>query len=282
MNKDFFHISTGSKVGFYTLRFMEKQCRLNANGEIYYVWVSQYWQNLSTDWDSAVEKAKEFSRQTGFPLVLEGKFDLEEIKRMNAEEAERARNEQYKVSLELDIAWKENYGHDLNDAYDIAKSTDIFLGGNCKGQKFSDVAQIRPDYIKWCVSNCENINNTNYFMSFNIICLRLKEMVENGELVLKESKHNYEPKDKIEIDVICSQRLVVDSLYGSSTMYKFVDADGNVYVTFYSGHGWKLKECERATIKGTVKKNDEFRDVKQTVLTRVKAVSKSEEENEVS
>lgn len=56
--------------------------------------------------------------------------------------------------------------------------------------------------------------------------------------------------------------------YGMTYLYKFTDAQGNVYI-WYASRG--IETRDGMTIKGTVKNHNERDGVKQTVLTRCKA-----------
>ena len=60
-----------------------------------------------------------------------------------------------------------------------------------------------------------------------------------------------------------------EGFYGHTDIVKFRDADGNLFVWFASGYTGLERE-NRISIKGTIKEHDEFRGVKQTVLTRCK------------
>lgn len=68
--------------------------------------------------------------------------------------------------------------------------------------------------------------------------------------------------------VVTSWTNCYDGYYPTTTyMYKFVTEDGNILI-------WKTSKCfdeeSVKSISGTVKEHNEFRDVKQTVLTRCK------------
>lgn len=56
--------------------------------------------------------------------------------------------------------------------------------------------------------------------------------------------------------------------YGTTYLYKFTDAQGNVYI-WYASRG--IETRDGMTIKGTVKNHNERDGIKQTVLTRCKA-----------
>lgn len=58
-----------------------------------------------------------------------------------------------------------------------------------------------------------------------------------------------------------------DSFYGMTYLYKFVDANNNIYMW---STGKSLADVDIKTLTGTVKSHDEYRGVKQTHLTRCK------------
>lgn len=59
-----------------------------------------------------------------------------------------------------------------------------------------------------------------------------------------------------------------EGAYGTTYLYKFTDAQGNVYI-WYASRG--IETRDGMTLKGTVKDHNERDGVKQTVLTRCKA-----------
>lgn len=59
-----------------------------------------------------------------------------------------------------------------------------------------------------------------------------------------------------------------EGMYGTTYLYKFTDAQGNVYI-WYASRG--IETHDGMTLKGTVKDHNERDGVKQTVLTRCKA-----------
>jgi len=73
-----------------------------------------------------------------------------------------------------------------------------------------------------------------------------------------------------ECPVVCTFKTHVDTQFGTSVLYKFIDNDGNIYKTFYSGHTWEVEQDENVTLWGTVKKHDEWNGKKETMLTRCK------------
>lgn len=71
-------------------------------------------------------------------------------------------------------------------------------------------------------------------------------------------------------EVTCTFKTEVEGFHGTSTLYKFVDNDGNIFKTFYSGYTWSVEQEEKVRLFGTVKKHDEWNDKKETLLTRCK------------
>ena len=71
-------------------------------------------------------------------------------------------------------------------------------------------------------------------------------------------------------DVKCVFIKLVDTMYGTSTVLKFIDKDGNNLVWFGSGAITDYDLNEEYTIKGTVKKHETYNGIKQTQINRVK------------
>lgn len=65
--------------------------------------------------------------------------------------------------------------------------------------------------------------------------------------------------------------------YGMSTIYKFVDAKDNVYTWFASGCGQFRKGEVIPALKATVKAHEEYKGVKQTILSRASVYDVAEE-----
>ena len=103
-----------------------------------------------------------------------------------------------------------------------------------------------------------------------------RERAEAEERARKAiSQHVGEIGDKIDLDVILEKRAWFDVPsfrgFGTDTMYvyTFRDAQGNALVWKTSG-GLDIEEGQQVHLKGTIKAHDEYKDEKQTVLTRCK------------
>lgn len=95
----------------------------------------------------------------------------------------------------------------------------------------------------------------------------------------ERSEYVSEVGKRIEIDVASAKIITSwETDYGRTFLYKFVDADGNVFIWRASGMMYDSKadrvipEETIKRIKGTVKEHSEYDGVKQTVLTRCKAI----------
>jgi hypothetical protein len=78
-----------------------------------------------------------------------------------------------------------------------------------------------------------------------------------------------EVKERFEFEAEVMGVFGTEGFYGHTDIVKFKDADGNHFTWFASDYT-NLDRGDRIAIKGTVKKHDEYKGVKQTVLTRCK------------
>ena len=81
-------------------------------------------------------------------------------------------------------------------------------------------------------------------------------------------------------NLTCCKAIIRDGEFGISTIYKFEDAALNELTWFASGSG-QIAEGEVVTLKATVKAHEEFRNVKQTIISRAKVVETVETKQEV-
>ena len=89
-----------------------------------------------------------------------------------------------------------------------------------------------------------------------------------AEAARKSSNYIGEIGKRITINVAEAKYITSwETMYGMTHLYKFLDADGNVFVWFASS---MIDEAEVKSVKGTVKDHTERDGIKQTVLTRCK------------
>lgn len=94
--------------------------------------------------------------------------------------------------------------------------------------------------------------------------------------------------DKLTIDIATVKIVnIYDGYYGSTWRYQIVDAHGNVFMWDASSPMWDTVCVEDSPkgdvieglplqIKGTIKKHDEFRNIKQTWLTRCRVTKRTD------
>lgn len=89
-----------------------------------------------------------------------------------------------------------------------------------------------------------------------------------AEAARKSSEYVGEIGQRLTVNVVEAKYITSwENMYGMTHLYKFMDADGNVYVWFASN---MIDEAEVKSLKGTVKDHSERDGIKQTVLTRCK------------
>lgn len=93
---------------------------------------------------------------------------------------------------------------------------------------------------------------------------------------------------RITVDIATVKLLnIYDGYYGSTWRYQIVDAHGNVFMWDASSPMWDTVCVEDSPkgdvieglplqIKGTIKKHDEFRNIKQTWLTRCRVTKRTD------
>jgi hypothetical protein len=139
-------------------------------------------------------------------------------------------------------------------------------------EHFKNVDATNNEYL----SNCKKIAECNYvfdktegiaasMISSFVNCQRKEE----EKKFTKESNYVGNIKERLkDIKVKCFYKNFIDTEYGTSTLYMFVDDNGNIFKTFYSGNSWEVDNNEQCILTGTVKKHEEYKDKKSTMLNR--------------
>ena len=88
---------------------------------------------------------------------------------------------------------------------------------------------------------------------------------------LENNRHLGTVGDKHEFgSVIVDFVRTIDGYYGQTTLTKFLTQEGDLLVWFRSGHKTDLIQGQELKLSGKVKKHDDYKGRKQTVLTRGK------------
>jgi hypothetical protein len=108
-------------------------------------------------------------------------------------------------------------------------------------------------------------------LAASIFGVWFKKNVEEAAQYINTQNSEYvgRVKERMDLTVRVLFTKVIDSVYGTSTMHKMADENGNLFVWFNSGRG-DLVKGRTYNIKGTVKAHQEYQGVKQTMLNRVK------------
>lgn len=95
------------------------------------------------------------------------------------------------------------------------------------------------------------------------------ERIKEREIEGRASEHVGAVKERIEFEAEVTGVYGTEGFYGHTDIVKFKDADNNQFTWFASDYT-NLERGDRMSIKGTVKKHEDYKGVKQTVLTRCK------------
>lgn len=90
---------------------------------------------------------------------------------------------------------------------------------------------------------------------------------------LSKSEHIGALKERLEFDVRIIGKRWIDSHFGATALVRMLDENDNLLITFSGGvFGEDINIEDNVRIRGTVKKHDEYKGVKQTILNRVAKV----------
>lgn len=102
---------------------------------------------------------------------------------------------------------------------------------------------------------------------------REEEAKREAAADLSKSEHVGALKERLEMEVKVIGKRWIEGYYGSSALIRMLDVNDNLFVTFASGSfGDDVNIGDALTIRGTVKKHDDFKGTKQTILNRVAKV----------
>lgn len=87
------------------------------------------------------------------------------------------------------------------------------------------------------------------------------------EIEGRASEYVGKVKERIEFEAEVTGVYGTEGMYGHTDIVKFKDPGGNLFTWFASDYT-DLARGDRMTIKGTIKKHETYRDIKQTILTR--------------
>lgn len=136
---------------------------------------------------------------------------------------------------------------------------------------FSENQDLTNDYL----NNCHKMTRLGY-VPFKHLGLTVS-MVPSYQRAAAEKKASAEDTSRfvgnqgdrlkdIIAEVIFTKEINTD--YGVSVLNIFKDVEGNTFKTFYSGGSWTCYAGDEVILSGTVKKHEEYKGQKATMLTR--------------
>lgn len=273
-------ISYGEKKCMYTLWVIydDSNDASSVQGRRRYL-RSHYIKNLSTDKESAIEKAVQYASENNIEFVSTTNADalLNEIERRTADELEAERVEIQRKAEEAEKKAIEDRDRQIEEnvlIFEEQFDSCQFTFGKYNGETFEKIMNTDPQYIRFLMDNNPEAP-FEFPTRLTDMCINsLYAFVqENGypKGRFDDSEYVGNPKERIEIKVTVTGKSTFRGFYGLTTLYKFIDDEGNLLVTFYSGTSWKLDIDDTAIIVGTVDKHQVYDNVKQTTLKRVKA-----------
>ena len=103
-------------------------------------------------------------------------------------------------------------------------------------------------------------------------CYRREQEKKQEAANRPESNHVGTLNAREVFNVTLESTRIIEGYYGDKNLHRFRDESGNLIIWFKSGSNSDFKEGEFYTVNATVKKHDEFRGQKQTVVNRVTKV----------
>jgi hypothetical protein len=144
-----FFISTGDKTSFYTLRAFGYRDVHVGQGHFMRVNTTQYYKNLSTDKDKAIEEMKRYAQIYNLPYEETVNFDLNEIRYSNAEQREKQREMEEKYKKEIEEAAMEAEKSNRAVAASLVEKGNILVGEH-HGKHVSEIPQ---GLVEWFAGN---------------------------------------------------------------------------------------------------------------------------------
>lgn len=251
MSEHYF-ISTGQQTKMFTLR---STCTYETwvCGVCYYTPSSYYIKNLANDYKRTVEKAQKIALNDNVLLKLDENVN---------ENLNEIRHRDHEIVLKERIEKAENEVHH-HDCW-VSGITKFSNGKYC-GKSIREVIDIDRQYIKWVAKRNED----------DIQSMFATQLLKNNPDMTPESEYYGNIKDKIETSIKITFKKVIETFYGTSIMLKMIDEQGCIFITFYSGNKkeiWELENDDVVKIKATIKKHDEYNNVKETYLTRMSII----------
>ena len=289
--KYYYYISSGAKNKMYTLRVSFTEIRTSSSGTSYPIPHDLYCCNLSTDIDKAYAKARECvdyrSEHRDCELInREDVPTLEKIYHRSQEELEEAR----RLAAEYAKAAEERYQYEMEQRTHRKIKTieeNIWPFGQYRERPFGQEIKMSRDsyepdyrYIKFMgemkLEEADDTRDLKHIMVMEHLQKKLKEQFPQL-FNLPKPNGNYYGKIKSREDF--NLTLISETSFPSQFGYnqwthiqRFVKDTGELIVYM----GSSPIKCELGcdvSVKGTIKKHDEYKGDNQTFISRPKLLA---------
>lgn len=250
-------ISTGEKTALYTLRCMY-EVPVVIQGVNRIILKDYHVQNLSNDKATAEEKAEYLSEQIGVPFKGNAEFDLNEIRRRKSEEVAAEREAVERAVRVAEEKAQAEYVRSMQEG--------VILCGKYTGMTPAEV--VDTDYLCWMASQVdseapEGLERSKWSISCQIAAKWLTEHP------VKDSEWIGEVGDKVVLTLKLQKVIFIQGQW-PIIMYKTA-AEGDVVVFYTVAAGFSdLIVGEEFVVSGTIKKHDEYKGIKSTIIARPK------------
>ena len=251
-------ISTGEKTALYTLRCMY-EVPVVIQGVNRIILKDYHIQNLSNDKATAEEKAEYLSEQIGVPFKGNAEFDLNDIRRRKSEEVAAEREAVERAVRIAEEKAQAEYVRSMQEG--------VILCGKYTGMAPAEV--VDTDYLRWMASQIyleapEGLERSKWSISCQIAAKWLTEHpVKDGEWI-------GEVGDKVVLTLKLQKVIFIQGQW-PTIMYKTTTAEGDVVVFYTVAAGFSdLIVGEEFVVSGTIKKHDEYKGIKSTIIARPK------------
>lgn len=137
----------------------------------------------------------------------------------------------------------------------------------------TQLSKVPLSYLQWLVYKSEILDGVEdvTFNKMAFVAKWIKENIEVPEPV--DSEFVGKIGEKLTMDLVIDSVRTVNGYYGNSTLYTFLDENQNVLVWFASKPALKDVYDNKIRMSFTIKAHKEFRNTKQTIITRAKVLN---------
>lgn len=118
------------------------------------------------------------------------------------------------------------------------------------------------------LAKCEYISNQSINLWCSLVATYQRQQAKLNEQQSKLNQFYGEVKQRIELEVYLVNINSFESQFGTTFVYTFNDLDGRTFVWF-TNKNLDIEKQTKYNIKGTIKKHEQYKQTKQTHLSRV-------------